>query len=140
MEMTNCVRCKKLFPKIREPICEECIKKDDKLFETVREFLDENPSSTIMKISEATGASHKRITQWLRDGRLELVDVEGELKCRHCGEDITTGVLCEKCHLEVSRQVGDLFSPKAKAKPEPEKPARQTATMHTRDRRTPQTK
>jgi len=132
MDITNCVRCKRLFQRVKDPICDECKKKDDKLFDTVKEFLNENPSSTIMQISEATGASHRRIMQWLRDGRLELVEGEGELTCRHCGKDITTGVLCDECLLEVNRQVGDLFPTKAKGKTEQEKTTRQSAAMHTR--------
>jgi len=133
MEITNCVRCKKVFQRIKDPICDECKKKDDELFDAVKDFLNENPSSTIMQIAEATGASHKRIMQWLRDGRLELVEGEGELTCRHCGVEITTGVLCDECLLEVSRQVGDLFPAQAKGKAEPEKIMRHSAVMHTRN-------
>jgi len=135
MELTNCVRCKRLFQKFKEPICEECKKADDKLFDSVKEFLDNNPSSTIMQIGEATGASHKRIMQWLREGRLELVEGDGELTCRHCGTSIASGVLCDECHMEVSRQVGDLFPAKPKPEPAPEKASRKSAVMHTRNKR-----
>jgi len=135
MEMSNCVRCKKLFPKFKDTICESCKKKEEELFKIVKNFLDENPNSTIMKIAEETGVTHKKIMQWLRDGRLELSATNNELTCRNCGVDITSGLYCDPCHLQVIKQFGSVFGDVKKQQPMSVEQKRQSAAMHTRDRR-----
>ena len=59
MEMANCPRCRKVFPRLREPICDACVKEEEELFNKVKAFLEENPSSTVLKICDETGASQK---------------------------------------------------------------------------------
>ena len=110
MEMANCRRCRKLFPRINEPICEACKKADEDQFLAVKEFLRENPKSTILVISEVTGASHKRITQWLREGRLEIHEGGGDLRCRNCNRGINSGVYCDTCLIEVNQAIDGMFS------------------------------
>jgi len=110
MEMANCKRCKKLFPRVNEPICEACKKAEEELFLNVKEFLRENSKSTVMEISQATGASHKRITDWLREGRLELSAEASELNCRGCGKRITSGNYCDACLIQVNQDIDTMFS------------------------------
>ena len=133
MEMANCLRCRKVFTKFKEPICEECKKKDEELFVQVKTYLEENPVSTIHQISVDTGASTKKILSWLREGRLETAEATGELKCRQCGADVTTGQLCEPCIAELSRQIDGMMSEKP-GKPD-EASARKGIVMHTQNRK-----
>ena len=137
MEIANCLRCKKIFTKLREPICEECKQKDEDLFTKVREYLEENPISSVQKISEETGAPTKKILAWLREGRLETAEATGELKCRQCGVDITTGELCEPCIIELNRKLGGLFGEKPKSPDKnPDKTqSRKGVVMHTKNRK-----
>ena len=135
MEMSNCLRCKKLFPRISDPICDDCKKKEEELYLTVRDFLHENREATVMQISEATGASHKRITQWLREGRLELALSNNELKCRQCNADITSGQYCEKCVLEMNLAIDDMFGTVGGKKPIDSQGVGKGSAMHTRNRR-----
>lgn len=141
MEMANCKRCKKLFPRVTDFICESCKSAEEKLFDDVREFLKSNPNSTIDKISAETGASAKRILTWLREGRLEVAKTLGVLVCRKCAEPIKTGMYCERCFIIMSKHVEDVLNPQEKepaedlsAKPL-ETPAGQRAVMHTSRRR-----
>ena len=132
MEMANCLRCKKLFPKFSDPICEDCKKSEEELFKLVKEWLDENPKSTVLTISQETGAPAKKIMQWLREGRLELVESD-ELKCRGCGIGISTGTYCDLCLAEVKKQVDEAFGDR---RPAGKQQGRQSGvTMHTRDKR-----
>ena len=132
MEMANCLRCRKVFPRIKDPICEECKKKDEELFTKVRLYLEENPTSTVRKISEETGASAKKILAWLREGRLEIAEATGDLKCRQCGVDITTGQFCDPCANEMSRQIDNLMGEKPMLSAEP---AKKGIVMHTQNRK-----
>ncbi len=96
MKIVNCVRCKKTFAMVNMPICPACIAEEERQFEAVKEFLDENRGATIDEIIEATDVSMKRIQKFLKDGRLE--GIEGsELKCAKCGDLITSGKYCKRC-------------------------------------------
>jgi len=133
MEMANCLRCKKVFPKIKEPICEECKKKDEEMFSKVKAYLEEHPTSTVQKISTETGASTKKILAWLREGRLEIAEATGDLKCRQCGVDVTKGQFCEACANEMNRQIDDLIGKPALQQEDTS--ARKGVVMHTKNRK-----
>ena len=134
MEMSNCLRCKKLFPKFKEPICEACKKKDEELFERVKGYLEANPTSTVVQISAETGASAKKILTWLREGRLELTQATGDLKCRQCGVDLTTGQFCEACFVEINRQIEGIMGD-VKPVSVPDVPTKKGIVMHTKKRK-----
>jgi len=106
VEALNCPRCGKIFVKIRDPICDACMKKEEEIFEKVREYVKENPNQTIAEICEACEVTTKRILSYLRDGRLEAsTGLQGESVCSKCGKPIRTGRMCEKCILDVNFQV-----------------------------------
>ena len=135
MQMSNCRKCKKLFTKFNNPICEDCEKEEEELFLSVRNYLREYPKATLAKVGEETGVSAKKILGYLRDGRLELATM-GDLKCRSCGIDITGGHLCSPCHASVGKEIAGLLGELAPPPPEKEAPiTRQKAVMHTTRRR-----
>ena len=109
METKNCPRCGKVFVKIREPICEPCVKEEEQIFEKVREYVKENPNLPIGEVAEACEVQPKRILQYIRDGRLEAVPgMKGEVVCSKCGKPLLVGRMCEKCILETGFQVNDM--------------------------------
>jgi len=109
METKNCPRCGKVFVKIREPICAPCVKEEEEIFESVREYVKENPNSTVAEVSEACNVQTKRIMQYIRDGRLEAAPgMKGEVTCSKCGKPLLAGRMCEKCVLETNFQLSDM--------------------------------
>lgn len=135
MESRNCPRCGRLFQYIRTPICEACVKEEDKIFETVREHLEENPGSTIIETSGATGVSVKKITRYLREGRLEITKGmadAGELTCMDCARPIRSGRYCESCLIKLSNDVDEMFG-RNKIQPDPLK-QKGKPRMHTAER------
>jgi len=109
MEAKNCPRCGKVFVKIREPICDQCVKEEEQIFEKVREFVRENPDLSIKEVSDACDVQVKRILQYIRDGRLEAsVGIQSEVACSKCGKPIKSGRMCEQCVLSVNFQVNDM--------------------------------
>ena len=109
MEAKNCPRCGKIFVKIRDPICDACVKEEEEIFENVRAYVRENPNQTIQEICEACDVTPKRILAYLRDGRLEASKgLQSESTCSKCGKPIKAGRMCEKCVLEVNFQVDDM--------------------------------
>jgi len=115
MEMANCRKCKKVFPRISDPICDSCKKEEEDLFRSVVEYLRDNPGSSVNQVSEATGATAKKIMGYLRDGRIEIST--SELSCRQCGVRIKTGIYCDTCQVEVNLQISNLTANNAASKP-----------------------
>jgi len=103
---------------------------DEDLFNSVKEFLRENPKTLIADVAAETGASAKKILGWLREGRLEIVG--GELKCKSCGEDITTGIFCEPCQKKVNADLDEMESSVEAARAALQADRSNIVTMHSR--------
>jgi len=133
MELAKCAKCKNVFPRVREPICEKCLKEEEQLFETVKEYLRDHPKSSVSDVAEATGTSARKILGYLRDGRIEVVEGAG-LTCGHCGEPIATGQLCKECFEKADKKISGIIKQNT-----PEKMAVQSQrtgiAMHTAARR-----
>jgi flagellar operon protein (TIGR03826 family) len=122
MEMRNCPKCGKIFAYTAKPICKSCEQKEEETFETIRDYMEQNPTCNLGELSEATGVSPKLITRFIREGRLQITSgLRGEITCESCGKPILTGRYCEDCFLQVSREVEALFS---------KEPGKAAAKMH----------
>lgn len=100
-ELSNCPRCDTLFMKSAfQPICRECKKEEDSQFHIVREFIrkKENRTATLAEVTENTGVPEKRITQFVREGRLLVSQMPNfGYPCDQCGKAIQKGKICEAC-------------------------------------------
>lgn len=112
--------------------CEKCTPIDDEMFHKVKDYIWENGTATMVAVSEATGVSIKQITQYLRDGRLEIPeDSNVFIRCELCGADIRYGRYCPEC---ASRTVKELSSAiKMDLYEIGEKPKGMKGKMHTLD-------
>jgi len=109
MEAMNCPRCGRVFVRIREAVCEACVKQEEDNFEKVREFVKEHPHKTIKEVAEECEVPMKRILGYIRDGRLEASGgMHGEITCSKCGKPIFAGRMCETCILDTSFQISDM--------------------------------
>lgn len=103
MKLQNCAKCGKLYkPIIRGKYCPACEKKEDEVFQRVKDYLYDNPGAGIDEISEECDATHKQIMQYLREGRLETIGDNMIIQCEKCGEFIRTGRYCSKCMRVIS--------------------------------------
>ena len=138
MEMANCRRCRKLFARTSDPICDDCKKADELQFEEVKKYLRDNPGATLAQISDATGMPMKKLMAYLREGRLEVAS--GELVCRQCGVEISSGNFCNKCAAKMGQQLAGAAaaSAAAAAAPSPEDPSKPLSgqvKMHTQQKK-----
>ena len=129
MEIANCPKCGKIFQKYSDPICESCMKKEEELFQSVRKYLVDNPDCRLDEVSKETGVSVKKIMRYLKEGRLEVSKgLEGSLHCEQCDKPIASGRYCDKCIIELSHAVDDMFGNVARAKEKSSKGVK----MHTK--------
>ena len=122
MDIVNCPRCGKLFTRMSSPICDACEKEEEKIFQDVKKYIEDNPNSHLEEVATATGVSVKKLLKYLREGRLETTQGIGSvLKCENCGKHIKRGRYCDTCVIEINQQVADAFAQK-----------KTSAVMHTR--------
>ena len=119
MDVRNCVKCKKVFSYFNSPFCPDCEKEEEQIFEAVRNFIKDHPDCKMMEVVEATGVSIKKITRYLKEGRLEIskgMQGQGILDCELCGKPITKGKFCDSCAVKISQDMNVLFTtPKKKS-------------------------
>ncbi len=115
MDVRNCRTCGKLFNYIGgQPICTNCQRKLEEKFQEVKEYLRENPNSSINQVAEENDVSVKQIKQWIREERLTVTNAGADgITCEQCGAPIHTGRFCEKCKAAmVNNLSGAISKPK----------------------------
>jgi flagellar operon protein (TIGR03826 family) len=116
MDLRNCPQCGKVFRYTARNLCPDCLTEEEKYFERVRDFLDENPGAKLDKVEEATGVSAEKILKWLREGRLiSKGGVIPGLVCERCGAPVVSGRLCGKCSRQIEDQIKTSISNTGKA-------------------------
>lgn len=110
MDVRICNGCKKMFQYIAGPtLCPRCRQKEEEMFQTVKNYLRENPGANMYEVSQATHVSAALIERFLREGRLEVSpDSPIALACEKCGRRISTGRLCSECKKEISNELNDM--------------------------------
>jgi len=99
-QMINCKKCGKLFNSTGfSDKCIDCYKEDEMTFDKIREYVKEHPGAKVFEVSTCLDISIKRIKQYLREGRLEIVEKNNHfLGCEKCGKPIQSGRYCDDCY------------------------------------------
>lgn len=130
MEMRNCRRCGRLFGYVNKPICSSCEEQDEKDFQIVKEYIYDHPKCTMGEVSTATGVPVQKITKFLKEERLEIVEgMSALLSCESCGVAIRSGRFCKECAAKLS---GGFASAMPVKNEEPKEDFRKDAKMHLR--------
>ncbi len=106
MPLANCKECGKLFFKVASDICPECQKKEEEDFNKVKDYLREYPNASLSEIMEATGVNEKKISKFIKAGRLSIKPT-----CESCGRPIDSGKLCPECRMKLLREVKSVLNP-----------------------------
>ncbi len=98
-EVRNCRKCGRIFNYIGSPICPACKELEEEDFKKIKEYLYDNPKASITQVSSDLDISVEKIKRFLKDGRLEIADDEGNmvLECENCGRSIKSGRYCPDC-------------------------------------------
>ena len=111
MEVVNCPRCGRIFQKIKSPLCPSCEKAEEQIFESVRDYIEGNGDCTLSELSDATGASPKKILRYVREGRLEVSKgMHGDVRCEVCNRPISKGRYCDTCMIKINQNISDMFT------------------------------
>lgn len=122
-ELRNCPVCGKVFVKLSKNLCPDCIDKEEREFEEVRQYLKDNPGASVGEIFEVTGVEEDKILKWIREGRVEAYIGKGcVLTCKRCGSDIIAGNLCSKCAQVFAAEIKSASHSVPVGDTEPDKP------------------
>lgn len=79
-------------------LCTACRRSEQDDFHVVKEYLSENPGTSVAKVVDDTGVSMEKIMKFLREDRLEIKGEDGYiLECESCGSKIASGRFCNSC-------------------------------------------
>jgi hypothetical protein len=100
-----------------ERICPACQKALEDKFQEVKQYLRENPDSSVEKTAIDNDVSTKQIKQWVREERLILSSAtDSGITCENCGKPICSGRFCESCKAKMADELmGAIDRPKAAA-------------------------
>ena len=131
MNVKNCRRCGKIFNYIGgQPICPTCREDIEKKFNTVKEYIRENPKASIPQICEECEVDTSQLQQWIREERLVFADDSPVgIPCEGCGTMIHTGKYCEKCKADLAKGLSQSIAKPDAPKPEPKKDLRNNPAM-----------
>lgn len=109
-ELKNCKKCGRMFSSIGGQLfCSKCRSDDEEDFKIVREYIYDNPNSTVVEVHEATEVAEEVILKFLRQGRLVLKGDGVGLECERCGKGISSGRYCNSCANELKNGFKDAF-------------------------------
>lgn len=136
MQLIKCKWCGKPFQSFGPSFCPRCMNELDEQYKPIRDYLYDNPNATIDQVIEATGVTERVILYYLRDGRLQMANSNGLLRCEQCGAAINTGRLCEACTSKLEERIVKPFQERiTKMRNQEQQDGSKTSRMHTyRDR------
>lgn len=105
MDIRNCSNCGRVYVYNSFNVCPRCRKHEEKDFQKVKKYIDENQDANTSEVSEETEVPVRKIIDFLKEGRLEIKNEDNAiLSCEKCGKSIRTGRFCDKCILDMDRE------------------------------------
>jgi flagellar operon protein (TIGR03826 family) len=113
MDIKNCPRCGKMFTVIAgKVVCPVCEKAEEDDFKKVKDYISEHGEASLDMVVKETGVSLKRITKFIREGRLEVSKgISSDFRCDSCNAPIATGRFCEKCFASMKSGLTEALRP-----------------------------
>ena len=100
--LKNCERCGKVFnAEGAENLCAECVIADAKELKKVTDYLRDHPLASLMEVNLKTGVAQQRLFQYIKNGTLKMRRQPEQFKCRLCGKEIKSGMLCGECRSKI---------------------------------------
>ncbi len=110
--ITKCAKCggTNISNSLGMRVCQNCGFEEPDDFGKVREYIEKNGSVPAMEISRATGVPMRRITEYLRLGKLEIPEGSDVfIHCQMCGVNLRYGRYCPKCASELCHDLERAF-------------------------------
>lgn len=114
-KLRNCISCGKIFSSLYgEKMCPACKEAQDRLENTVIDYVRDHPKTRMTEIVKETGATDLVIRRLMEAGR--LVGANLNYPCKKCGKGITRGQFCDACAKEIEAEVQNVSDKAAAAR------------------------
>lgn len=124
-KLMNCKKCGRLFQSKDEfGLCSRCNASVDDDFIKVKDYIYDNPTSSLKDVSEGTGVDSEAILKWIHEGKIVLSSDSGIRFCQKCGASIISGKFCNACIAKLQTTL----------KVEEEAPKQEYRGMHTKSK------
>lgn len=101
--LRNCKKCNRVFSSIDGgALCSRCSNEADDGFLKVKEYIFDNPTSSIKDVTAGTGVPSDTVFKWIREGRIVLSEHSGISFCERCSTPIDGGRYCGRCINELA--------------------------------------
>ena len=132
MPLAKCVRCDKLFDRVKIPVCKACAPDEENDRELVRDALLKHGTLNAEEICELTGVDRSCVERMLEEGVIADQTTSAEFKCGQCGRPAISAAkrICQSCLAKMNRTIQeakqDLTKAVPVAKPRSDPSARET--------------
>lgn len=107
-QLSVCATCGKMFARVYVQLCNSCAVSEENRFVLVRDFLRENPGTSISQVADATGLSRGEISKFYEQKRLVEVDPgRGETPTK-CTCALSVSGRCAFCRMQLSQKLGEM--------------------------------
>jgi ribosomal protein L37E len=105
-KLAKCARCEKLFNKIVSDVCTTCQPDEDADFQRIHDIICRNHDLSANEVAEEAGVPLECVLRMLREGRIERVEDNDEVKCGRCGAPAISVAkrLCKRCLVTLDRE------------------------------------
>lgn len=111
MNLGNCPRCGKLYATNIREMCTECFKEMENECQICTDYLRHHRGASIYELSEITEVPINRITRFIREGRISILDAPNlAIPCEVCGTFIREGHMCDSCRTRLTKELGKAAS------------------------------
>ncbi|MGF7050613.1 flagellar operon protein (TIGR03826 family) [Paenibacillus sp. DS2015] len=108
MNLGNCPRCGKLYATNLRDMCTNCFKEIETECQLCTDYLRHHRGATIHEVSEETEVTVNRITRFIREGRISIIDAPNlAVPCEVCGASIREGHMCDSCRARLTREFSE---------------------------------
>jgi uncharacterized OB-fold protein len=110
MSVVKCQDCGGLFSFLPRGVCAPCLEETEADYQTVRDYLRDNPGTAVYLVAEATEVDESRIQKFIAEGRIDFATAaETALACEVCGTTVATGRHCEPCRRRLVAGLNNTF-------------------------------
>lgn len=106
LKLHQCARCKRVFPRVKSPVCPDCRPEEDADFERIHDVLDYDSDLTPEEVAEAADVPVDCVLRMLDEGLISNAGPADAIRCGRCGAPAIsrTKRLCQACLVKLDAE------------------------------------
>ena len=107
MPLASCARCKKMFNKVKEPVCPSCQTDEDADFDKIRQVLEKNENLSVEQVAKEAEVDLEVVQRMVKEGLVAQVNLGESAICGKCGAPAISlsKKLCQACLDKLNAEV-----------------------------------